>query len=327
VISAERNFSSLRALFVLVGFLLIVSSPMLSKSLTFRVGLGAIFAVVIGVGWGVYYCTKRPKWTGLSSVLVAIAALNQSWWRSFLSENNLSKLLIVYCIASACGGAAISYYFDTALSSGKAVSIISTGFQAVGCLFIYFNSQSVAVSAVLISGAFAVHVLKIDIVVRTLELMTSNRKQQVIGGSGRSRSQAASQSIKREKKSPSRRDVVDVDAINGPPTPTRTSPRRKKSRPFSPTLDKTEAKKRSPANNFGLASSPRTPTTQGIANANANTNPNPSSPPWVTEGMLMNEETHRLIHVGKGTYKKLVKDGWVVNKEVGVISPPSKKRQ
>ena len=40
--------------------------------------------------------------------------------------------------------------------------------------------------------------------------------------------------------------------------------------------------------------------------------------------MLMNEETRRLIHVGKGTYKKLVKDGWVVNNEVGVISPPTK---
>jgi len=292
---------------------------MLSKSLTFRVGVGAIFAVVIGVCWGVYYCTKRPKWTALSSVLVAIAALNQSWWRSFLSENNLSKLLIVYCVSSACGGAAISYYFDTALSSGKAVSIISTGFQAAGCLFIYFNSQSVAVSAVLVSCAFAVHVLKIEIVARTLELMTSRRKQQMIGGSDTSRSHAANRSIKKEKKSPGKRDVVDVDAIR---TPTRTSPRRKKSRPFSPTLDKAEAKKKSPANKFGLASSPRTPTIQ-VAN-NANPNPNPSSPPWVTEGMLMNEETHRLIHVGKGTYKKLVKDGWVVNNEVGVISPPSK---
>uniref|UniRef100_A0A7S3E1Z4 Uncharacterized protein n=1 Tax=Chloropicon laureae TaxID=464258 RepID=A0A7S3E1Z4_9CHLO len=47
----------------------------------------------------------------------------------------------------------------------------------------------------------------------------------------------------------------------------------------------------------------------------------------VTQGMIMNEETNRLIGIGKGTYNKLVKGGWVVDESIGVISPPSKQKK
>ena len=46
----------------------------------------------------------------------------------------------------------------------------------------------------------------------------------------------------------------------------------------------------------------------------------------VTQGLIVNEETNRLIGIGKGTYNKLVSQGWEVNEKMGVISPPSKKK-
>ena len=273
-ISTEDSLSAFRTAAVASGFILIVLAPMLSTSLSFRVGVSASLAVIMGVLLAIYYLMKRPRTTVVSSVLFAIAAMNQSWWRSFLSETNFSKVVILYCAVAACGGAAISFYYDSALSSNKATSIISTCFQVVGTFLIFFNSHSVVLTAALLSVAVA-KVLWIRLPSRI------SKVEEVL-----------------ERETPA--EVAHVKSSHGP-----SSPRPKKRRPFSPF----QAEK-------------------GLAPVTPKQSPG-SSPPQVahcvSQGMIMNEETNRLITIGKGTYNKLVKDGWVVDKKIGVISPRKRK--
>lgn len=44
--------------------------------------------------------------------------------------------------------------------------------------------------------------------------------------------------------------------------------------------------------------------------------------PLVERGMVLNEDTGRLIHIGKSTYKSLVEAGYVVDLQKGTVAPP-----
>ena len=105
----EDEISAFRLAAVASGVTLIVLAPGFSRSLPFRVGLGAAFAVVFALVLAVYYCSKRPRLTVVSSAFLGLAALNQSWWRSFLNTERMQQAAVVYCLASACGGAAVAF--------------------------------------------------------------------------------------------------------------------------------------------------------------------------------------------------------------------------
>mmetsp|Transcript_1358 Transcript_1358/g.3898 ORF Transcript_1358/g.3898 Transcript_1358/m.3898 type:complete len:270 (-) Transcript_1358:77-886(-) len=267
---------------------------MLSRSLPFRIGLGAIFAMVFALVLAIYYCTKRPRVTLGSSVFLALAAMNQSWWRSFLNAERMQQAAVVYCLVSACGGAAVSYYFDSSFSSSKATSIISTSFQGVGTLLIYSHSQSLVMTGVTILVAFSLQILSIDVVAMTLFGARGERPVDKAGVSRQARK------------------------VRTPPSSQRGKEGRKAFSPFKATLSPEKRNKRlsevmTPIKPKASPSSSSSDTSQ-VAHC-------------VSQGLLLNEETSRLIKIGKGTYHKLIKEGWEVDKKAGVISPPSKKKK
>lgn len=353
-VSVEENLSPFRLIATLSGLAIIILAPALSRSLPFRVGLGALFAVVFAVVLAIYYLSKRPRATAMGSILLGVAALNQKWWRSSVSTERMQQLVALYCLASACGGAAVSYYFDSAFSSDKAVSIISCAFQVAGSLLIYATCQSSGLTATAISAAFSLHILSLDVVAKVV----FNRR--VVGFGRRALASVASPQLPSASqggdkvRSPANRVLEIGSSEKREKTPA-------KSKPFSPVSPQGSGPRRQRSASSGAlrspsASPPPPPTREPLQEASTSVSPlssltrrigqallplspltpkqspavktedGPQKAHCVTQGLIVNEETNRLIGIGKGTYNKLVSQGWEVNEKMGVISPPSKKK-
>jgi len=302
-LAVEDEISAFRLAAVASGVTLIVLAPGFSRSLPFRVGLGAAFAVVFALVLAVYYCSKRPRLTVVSSAFLGLAALNQSWWRSFLNTERMQQAAVVYCLASACGGAAVSYYFDSALSTGRATSLVAASFQVTGVLLIYANCQSYLLTAVLVTAAFFAHVLTLDVV--SGALVTSARTAAKVG-----------EVVLSPLSSPVRSPRLPAAAAEAKSP---ASPRRKKAfSPFRASAEKSVPRRRSSA----AAMTP----VQPKESPRGGSKDSSQIAHCVQRGMIMNEETSRLIKIGKGTYNKLVEKGWEVDETAGVISPPTKRK-
>ena len=227
-------------------------------------------------------------------------------------ESNFTKAVACYCVAAACGGAFVSFYYDTALSTPRAAAIVSCVFQMVGSVLIYMNSHSVLLASLLISAAFSAHILSL-FPARAAAATPSFAKGAAAGegsagaGAGEENDGGQVQMLSpggyRGNSGGNGADATPSGMREGPGSVGRLmGPGSVKRRPFSPITPM------------------QSPGSAGVEDR-------PQVAHCVTQGMIMNEETNRLIGIGKGTYNKLVKGGWVVDKAIGVISPPSKQKK
>lgn len=289
-ISSTYEMSQVRLACVVGGLCLILISQTLFHFVQFRVGFGALASMLFGVLITGYFCLRSPRKSTVVSAVVFLIGHYQRWWNTVLLESNLNKIAAAYCIIFACLGAGVTYYFDSAFTSGKMFTISTAGIQMMGAMMIFLSSQSPAVSVALISLGYTCQCYRL-VAVREFVRMSFAREA---SRTKKDESLLAQERVLTHKGSPMKGAM---------------------GRPGSPVVHTHTASPGTPfkAKEMRLSADRGEDESVGVADC-------------VKRGEIYNEKTRRLIQIGKGTYNKLVKSGYVVDEGLGTISPPPKAR-
>ena len=252
--------------------------------------------------------------------------------------------MAVYCAAFACVGAAVTYYFDATFSSSKAVVIASSGFQILGALLVFLACQSPTLAASTITLAFLVKLWTIKVLrnlfsplwnktgMRPVEELESNAK------TAADRSTVLKSSADRQQQQLHTRSSSRVDKVTPRSSPlpfkAQVSPDGKPGQPPQVQIQSKFLRQYCGVDNSksgGGSTINGSSTNRSVNSRRASTSSSGDGNAMVADcvkrGQVYNEETKRLLQIGKGTYNKLLGSGWKVDKKLGVISPPKSKRK
>ncbi|KAL3144980.1 hypothetical protein ABBQ32_003484 [Trebouxia sp. C0010 RCD-2024] len=313
----------------IVGLALFFHAEQLSQSLSFRISTGSLIFMLLAVLVLVFTLARMTP--NKKSMAAAFAVFGSSisglvrWlfgrWVPSWHQLVYNKLVWAYVFLSGLTGMALTYYYDDEHNL-KLLNILKYGLMLLGLGLVYCSTSMAEASATLC-------VLLLASVPATL---IWDKRRQRIKDTWADGKEASKQLLQKLQLQPAEQPAMEVS-----PRQDAFSNKREPQPAFSQTPGSATRKQasvsgwRHPASDTPLPKDFEATTPPPPMQPARSPLPNPmhqasdqNISPLVQRGYILNEMTGRTIKLNSATYNKLVANGHVVDKQNGVLTPPSK---
>ena len=323
LVDESNAFSVVRAFVWIVGVLMVLYAGRLSESTSFRLA-GGSFTFVILSGILLLYIVWRHiphKKSLFVSVMLFGGALAGFLRMVFIGPMEIlqsminSPILYVYMTGSALVGLAVTYYFNDE-TNVKLNTILRVGIRMLGGLIMFL--APVSWEGALVVGGSVIMFSQAKTVSNFASQIQGQRKGKVQGSRDGGEDEG-DQGIQTDGA------VMQPDSPLSP-SGIQTLPQRYDSQTpvkIGSNIDRDQREHRSTTVGTPLVFKL---STIGMPPSPDDYDDKSKLSPLVQRGKILNVETDRTIMIGKGTYNKLLMDGYEVDFEKGIITPPEGKK-
>eukprot|EP00891_Asterochloris_glomerata_P001352 jgi/Astpho2/1352/Aster-06215 len=295
----------------LAGVLLFFNADRLSRSMFFRISSGTLSIMLLAVLIVMFLGARSLP--NKKSMMAAFALFGSSFttlmrcffgrwvpsWRQLLH----SKAVQGYLLLSGLVGGAVTYYYDDDRNV-KLQKLLRAGLMLIGLGLVYWSTSMTEASLVLCG------LLMLSVPLNMLLQRRTTSLRQQLADVTDTLSGLASHGQARAPRLPKPAGEVPqyIPRPEPPPAHSKT--------PDSTALQR--AMQRPLPDDMGVQS-PQHLTHRASAHDYAVSRP---VSPIVQQGKIFNQATGKVINIGKSTYNKLILEGYVADREHGVLTPP-----
>lgn len=339
----QEQFSAWQLGRGVLGTFLFLQADTLVNSIYFRLSTGTGGFVLLSfliLAFVIYRSVPNKKTMAASlalfgSTIMSAARYFVGSWFPSLEELMYNKWVGLYVVASALVGLAVTYYYDDP-SNAKLNTILECGLQLGGLALVATSTSmpeaSFTFAALLVVSRFYRHSLPripgAAFVQRQAQRLSSPGPAAVAPGDRRGSAATWPQPHQRRKQ----RRLVDLyNELHAAPLENGTPGGREEGEEPCSEEEDSEGESASSSQQTGASadgeSAHQTPVAapqgrRGRPSGRQLGTPQTPISPLVQNGMVYNEATGRTLQIGKPTYNKLVSQGYQMDEQRGVLTPP-----